>query len=703
MPDKSPKRAAGKMTEAELREALEASEKERLRLEEKLRKSEERYNQHFDNISDLVTVLDRNYIIQSISPSVEKIVGYKTEELIGKHPGELYVWPPEALEKMLANRDRIMAGESVHTEFNLRTKDGKRKIFEVKSSPLVEDGEVVGLIATSRDITERKRAEEEIQRLSQFREVVIDNANLWINVLNTKAEVLIWNKAAERISGYAKEEVVGKANVWEWIFLDESFRRQAIEKIGPLLREGKTVEDFEAHIQTKNSEQRIISWHARQLVDEKGNHMGSVFLGRDITERKKAEKELEKHRERLEELVRERTAEVTSVNVQLQTEIMEKEKMEAELLKAAKLESISILAGGIAHDFNNILTAVTGNISIAKMYARAGMDMLDVLDEAETAAFQAKDLTQQLLTFSRGGVPIKKTASITDLVRETVDFTLRGSGISCDFSFPADIWTAEIDKGQISQVISNLAINSMQAMSDGGVIRIEARNVEVEPDDILPMEEGDYVRLSIEDRGIGIPEQNVPKIFDPFFTTKQEGSGLGLTSTYSIVKKHGGYIDVTSVVGEGTTFHIYLPASGERVSSLELEMIEPQTGQGRVLLMDDEEIVCRAARKMLRHLGYETELAGDGDEAIELFEEAMKSGRRFDMVIMDLTVPGRMGGKEAVEKLKAIDPGVKAVVSSGYSNDPVMADFTKYGFIDVLVKPYRLEELSRVLRKATEQ
>ncbi|MFH1436135.1 MAG: PAS domain S-box protein [Pseudomonadota bacterium] len=567
MPDKGPKRGSEEMTEAELREALEASEEERLRLEEK-------YRLHFDNILDVIFSLDKEFKFITVSPSAEKVLGYKPEELIGKRLSDLKLITPDAIHRASSNREALKSGGILpQQEYEVTLKDGTRKWLEITVTPLFEDGEL----------------------------------------------------------------------------------------------------------------------------------MATVDIARDITERKRAEEELEKHRKRLEELVRERTAEVTAVNVQLQSEILEKERMEAELLKAAKLESISILAGGIAHDFNNILTAIAGNISIAKMYARAGMDMLDVLDEAETATFQAKDLTQQLLTFSRGGVPIKKTASITDLVRETVDFTLRGSGISCDFSFPADIWTARIDKGQISQVISNMVINSMQAMSNGGVIRIEARNVDVGPEDVLPMEEGAYVKLSIEDHGIGIPGQNIPKIFDPFFTTKQEGSGLGLTSTYSIVKKHGGYIDVTSVVGKGTTFHIYLPAGGERISSLELELMEPQSGQGRVLLMDDEEIVCKAARKMLRHLGYETKLAGDGDEAIELYEEAMKSGRCFDIVIMDLTVPGRMGGKDAVEKLKAINPRVRAVVSSGYSNDPVMADYAKHGFIDVLVKPYRLEELSRVLKKATEE
>jgi len=395
-------------------------------------------------------------------------------------------------------------------------------------------------------------------------------------------------------------------------------------------------------------------------------------------------------------------------------DITERKRMEEELLKAQKLESVGVLAGGIAHDFNNILTAILGNIGLAKMYAEPEGKVHARLAEAEKASLRARDLTQQLLTFSKGGAPVTQTASIGDLVRDSASFAVHGSPVRLEFSIPPDdpsatdrtfasrqtLWPVEVDEGQISRVVNNLVINAVQAMPEGGAIRIRAENVTVEAKQVPALEAGRYVKVSIEDPGIGIPGEQLPKIFDPYFTTKEGGSGLGLAASYAIVKKHKGLLTVESELGVGTTFRIYLPASGKEVRARAETGSLPPTGTGRVLVMDDEEVVREVAAQMLSHLGYEADSAGDGAEAIELYVDAKESGRPYAVVIMDLTVVGGMGGKEAIRRLRVIDPEVKAIVSSGYANDPVMASFEAYGFNGVVAKPFRIQELSETLHGA---
>jgi PAS domain S-box-containing protein len=381
-------------------------------------------------------------------------------------------------------------------------------------------------------------------------------------------------------------------------------------------------------------------------------------------------------------------------------DITERKKMEEEIQKSQKLESLGVLAGGIAHDFNNLLTGIMGNISLAKMHLDPSAKAFTRLVEAEKACDLTRDLTRQLLTFAKGGAPIKKVDSITRIITDTAGFVLRGSNVRCEFSLPEDLWAVEVDVGQMSQVINNLIINADQAMPDGGIITIQAGNVTLRADDTLPLSEGRYVHILIRDQGMGIPEEYLTKIFDPYFTTKNKGSGLGLASVYSIIMRHGGYVGVESAPGRGTIFHLYLPASGKpyvKESALS-EQRPPDRVKGRILIMDDEKVVRETACEILGHLGYQVDVCDDGTAALNLYREARTSGVPYALVIMDLTVPGGMGGKVMMKKLLEIDPDAKGIVSSGYFNDPIIAHYREYGFSGVVTKPFKVDEISEVLQ-----
>ncbi len=380
-------------------------------------------------------------------------------------------------------------------------------------------------------------------------------------------------------------------------------------------------------------------------------------------------------------------------------DITGRKRAEEERQTFAKLESVGILAGGIAHDFNNLLTGILGNIQLAQIDSQPGSKVADRLHEAEKASLRARDLTQQLLTFSRGGAPVKKAIALGTLIKDSATFALRGSKVRCEFSLPADLYSAEADEGQISQVTGNLVINADQAMPEGGTIQIQARNLELEEGNTLSLPAGKYIQVSVEDHGIGIPEKYLNRIFEPYFTTKEKGHGLGLAAAYSIIKNHGGKITVDSRLGSGAIFRFYLPASKQPIQAGTgaRKDIIPLRGRGRILVMDDEEVIRTLLNNMLNVTGYEAELAKDGDEAVELYRKAKERGRRFDAVIMDLTIPGGTGGKEAVQKVLEIDPAAKVIVSSGYANDPIMAEYQNYGFRGVIAKPFAMKRLTELL------
>lgn len=380
-------------------------------------------------------------------------------------------------------------------------------------------------------------------------------------------------------------------------------------------------------------------------------------------------------------------------------DITELKRMEAELIKAQKLESLGVLAGGIAHDFNNLLTVILGHIILAKTEVGPGTRVCEQLEEAEKASVRAKDLTRQLLTFSRGGAPVKRTVSIGDLVRESAAFGLTGTNTRCEVLLPEGLWAVDADEGQMSQVIHNLILNAHQAMAHGGVIRLSCENRLLDPEEVPPLPAGRYVCISVADTGTGISPDDLPKIFDPYFTTKKGGSGLGLATSYSIVRKHGGHISVESEPGAGATARVYLPASERVVPFRTTAPDPPWIGKGRILVMDDNEAVLEVVKGMLNAIGYNAVLARAGEEAVDLYRESLEKGEPFFAVIMDLTVPGGMGGAEAIGLLRRIDPGVKAIVSSGYSTAPVMAEYEEYGFSGVVAKPYTLKQLGDTLRR----
>ena len=393
-------------------------------------------------------------------------------------------------------------------------------------------------------------------------------------------------------------------------------------------------------------------------------------------------------------------AELRNMQDALGQRVSDRDRMAQELGRSQKLDSLGILAGGLAHDFNNYLLSILGNISLAKIEIEAGHPAYRLLAQSEKASLLAKGLTQQLLTFSKGGQPVTALLGLPDLVKDCTTVALSGSNVTTDYEVEEDLPPIMADKNQVGQVIQNMVTNAIQAMPGGGILTIQLASVPIDAATPIPLAPGRYVRLSMRDHGVGISPEQIDRIFDPYFTTKQQGGGLGLAVCFSIVQKHGGHIAVASTPGKGATFHVYLPAASVPPPRAEKPQGAHHRGTGRVLVMDDEELVLDVASRMLGAFGYKVETAIDGQAAIDRYREAMERDKPFDLVIMDLTVPGGIGGQEAVVRIQELDPEVYAVVSSGYSTDPVMSDYRSYGFEDVLPKPYTLDSLSRVLRDA---
>jgi PAS domain S-box-containing protein len=384
-------------------------------------------------------------------------------------------------------------------------------------------------------------------------------------------------------------------------------------------------------------------------------------------------------------------------------DISERKRLEEERFTTGKLESLGTLAGGIAHDLNNILTVISGNIGLAQIEAPGNARiLLSALNKAGQAAQHAARLSGQLLTFSKGGAPVKRVGSVTEVVREGAEFSLYGSNLQAELDLPGDLWQAEMDRGQIEQVINALLMNAREAMPHGGKVIVAARNVEVDDNAVSSLSKGRFIKISITDSGGGIDDELANKIFDPYFTTKPTGSGLGLSIGYSIIKKHGGLLHLESSTSEGSIFSFYLPAADASASQSQLfatEALLPFHHQ-RVLVMDDEPAIRDLTTQLLTTLGYEATAVPDGQEAVKTYERALRRGENFQAVILDATIRGGMGGLATIERLRTLDPNVTAIICSGYSDQAALSEFLAYGFQGALPKPFSREELAEVLERA---
>ncbi len=619
-----------------------------------LKSHEENLKKFRDIVSstpDGISLLDKEYRYVIVNDAYETFSGVNREKFLGLTVSE-YLGKETFEEFIKPELDRCLQGEIVNYQEWFEYPTLGRRYVDVSYFPYRDmNGRIMGVISNTRDITERKEANERID----YQANLLNAVKQAVIATDMAGKILYWNPFAETLYGWTAAEAAGKT-------FTELVAAEELAELGPgilaSLQKGQT-------------------WSGEYST---GNRAGDVFI------------------------VHASCTPVMSENGELESiigvsfDITETREMEKQLYQAQKMESIGTLAGGIAHDFNNLLTVLTGNVSYALSMLNKDDELFGVLSDVFQGTKQAQNLTHQLLTFARGGKPIKKICDINELVEESARFVTSGTRSKCRFDLADDLMNAEIDSGQINQVISNIVINADQAMPDGGVIAIRSENIILEEDD-FKLVPGPYVQISIEDQGIGIQEKHLSNIFDPYFTTKQKGSGLGLATVYSIVKRHGGHITVQSEAGKGTAFKIYLLASSREIVRTEENQLAHHQGHGRILVMDDQESILKMVGRTLNRMGYDTEFAADGAEAIEKFREAWKADNPFVLVILDLTVPGGMGGAGTMPELLKIDPEVKAVVSSGYSTDPIMANYQDYGFCGVVPKPYTKTNLAQELNR----
>ncbi len=543
-------------------------------------------------------------------------------------------------------------------------KRGARDYF-IKDSNLIELLPSI-VTQTFEQIQQEHRlmlAEETLREERERMAITLSSIIEGVFTTDTRGRITYMNFMAEEFSGWKERDAIGRSIEEVVRFLHAGL--EGTHPVTHVLRVGTSLHPQDHYPLFDHTHgERPVVYSVSPLRRTNGNLLGAVLIVRDMTERI---------------------------------------KLDEERLKACKLDSLGLLAGGIAHDFNNLLTMILGNLSLTKACVNSRDHLFTFLSEAENASLRAKKLTQQLLTFAKGGRPLKKPLALQHVIPDCATFALSGTPMRFHCDIPDDLWLVEADEGQIGQVIHNLAVNAHQAMPTGGTLTIRAENVREnnpQAEQQEPADSKNSIKLTIQDNGPGIPTSALHKIFDPYYSTKQTESGLGLSTAYSIIQNHHGTITVSSVLGQGTTFVIYLPAS--RIQTLEAQVSsEPITGEGRVLVMDDEESIRLLLSEMLRHLGYEVQCVAEGQEALERYQEAYHRHQPFNAVILDLTVSGGLGGKDTVQQLRQFDPQVKAIVASGYSNDPVLSRFSTFGFHGVVAKPFRLAELSQVLHQIT--
>jgi PAS domain S-box-containing protein len=627
----------------------------RRQAEDALRKSERMLQMIFDTEPDCIKLIDEeSRLLMMNRAGLDMLQVDSLEQLKGQ-----FVCPLVAPEYQQAFRDltrRVFQGGTGSLEFKMTGLQGRQVWLDTRAVPLRnEKEEVAALLGVTRDVTERKKAEDALRQSEARFRAMIESASIGILVADVETRKFLYaNPEICRLLGYSGQEFLSRTAMD--IILTEELQ--------------ESMEGFQAHVEGKlKATERTFRRKDGSTVKMSINSVRMEFDGRPGL-------------------------------VGFFTDITEKLLLEEERLKAQKLESIGTLAGGIAHDFNNLLQGIFGYISMAKLTIDQREKSLAMLVQAEKALHQSVNLTSQLLTFSKGGKPVKKVIDLRTVIEDSVKFALSGSRVSYHLSFGDDLCTVEADEGQIGQVVQNIILNAEQAMPLGGRIEIAARCVPPFLASGLHLTAPDgLAEIVVRDQGTGIPPEHLPRIFDPYFTTKEKGSGLGLATSYSIVKNHDGMISVASELGKGSTFTIYLPATRDVLGSAAASVsARCTTGKKcRVLVMDDESVVRVVAGELLRELGHEAEFAEHGDAAIEKYRRAKADGRPFDIVILDLTIRGGKGGAETLRELLEIDPGMKAIVSSGYSDDEVVATYRQHGFRSFLKKPYDMKELGKIL------
>jgi PAS domain S-box-containing protein len=482
--------------------------------------------------------------------------------------------------------------------------------------------------------------------------------------LDTSGRIVLFNNAAETLTEWSFKEAEGKPIEKVVNAFDEKDpARQITNFIEVCCASKERKAEIHCMVRSRSGKEKAIACQGFN-IREQDRDLGTALVLRDITQ---------------------------------------SSLVEEELLKIRKLESVGVMAGGIAHDFNNLLTGITTYLFMAKVSVSGNVEASMLIGEAEKAAFKASILTKQLLSFSKGGPSIREITQVKQLIQDTVGFSLSGSNVDYRLEISDDLALIEVDKGQIDQALNSILVNAMQAMPDGGTVTIGADNFIVEANNSvsmkpLPLPVGRYIRISIKDEGVGIPRENLEHLFDPYFTTKKESSGLGLATAYSIIKKHGGHILVESTEGVGSVFSLFLPVASTRANGKASRKDPPKyKGTGKVLIMDDDMIVRTVVETLLKKAGYSPLCTTNGKEALEKYKEASSKGEPFIVTIMDLTIPGGMGGKETVKKLREFDPDAKVIVFSGYSNDKIITNYKEYGFDGVLSKPFSIDEFMQTI------
>ena len=631
---------------------LEDKNRQLVQKNEKLTKNLNRYRSVIDSASDLIHSVTPKGAFLYTNQAWRDTLGYTEEDI--RQLSLMDIVDKNCKDKCTHIFNCLMKGEKIdRNATTFLAKNGDSVIVEGRCSTHFEKDKPLFMTGIFRNMSDQTRSELALLQSEKKYKDLFENSSDLIQIVHPSGNFLYVNRAWRETFGYSEEEIA-TLSIFDLI-----------------------AADCQGHCQI--TFQQIIS-------DPKLHYIDTIFTARDGRQ-----------------IIIEGNAICNFENGKpistqcIFRDVTEKKKLIEELIKAQKLESLGVLAGGIAHDFNNLLTAILGNISLAKMYANPQDIIYDYLHKTEKASIRAQGLTKQLLTFAKGGAPIKKVTPLTELIKDSTSFVLRGSKVKCDYRFGQDLWAVEADEGQLSQVAQNLVINASQAMPNGGTIIIEATNESLALDESSSLPPGNYIKLIFQDHGTGIPPEHISRIFDPYFSSKSTGTGLGLAISYSIIKNHGGIITVISELGQGTVFSILLPAILNHVLRPEKEDNLQKIGARKILIMDDDQTVREIVTAMLTVIGCSVEEAGDGKEAIALYTKAQKDGVPFDSVIMDLTIPGGMGGKEAIAALLALDPKARVVVSSGYANDPIMANYKKYGFHGFLPKPFKMDDLNKVI------